>query len=150
MARAARSRHVWTPLLPAISDRNRNKSKISEFVTGASQNSEANHASFTSRRLSCRRHPQYSVSGGNISFCRLGVDLRGVPMVEQPRNPPASRTDAFQCHLPLSRRTGLADISASAESSARRRSLVLNRNNERRPDKRCVCGYAEGAESRLL
>ena len=42
MARAARSRHVWTPLLPAISDRNRNKSKISEFVTRASQNSEAN------------------------------------------------------------------------------------------------------------
>ena len=34
MERAARSRHVWTPLLPAISDRNRNKSKISEFVIG--------------------------------------------------------------------------------------------------------------------
>lgn len=88
MARATRSRHVWTPLLPIISDRNRNKSKISEFNIGASQNSEANHASFTSRRLCYRRHPEYWVSGGDISLCRLGIDLRGVPMVEQPLNPP--------------------------------------------------------------
>ena len=34
MERASRSLNVWTPLLPSISDRNRNKSKISEFVIG--------------------------------------------------------------------------------------------------------------------
>jgi len=49
---------------------------LSEFPIGASHYSEANHASFTSRRLSCRRHPEYSVSGGDIRFCRLGIDLR--------------------------------------------------------------------------
>ena len=41
MARAARSRDVWTPLLPAISDRNRNKSEISEFVMGLRRTARA-------------------------------------------------------------------------------------------------------------
>ena len=66
----------------------RNKSKISEFLIGASQNSEANHASFTSRRLSCRRHPEYSVPGGDISFCRLGIDLRGPNGGTTSKSPP--------------------------------------------------------------
>ena len=68
---------------PTFSDRNRNKSTINEILMGASQNSEANHASFTSRRHSSRRHPEYTVSCGDISFCRRSESL---PSAEPARN----------------------------------------------------------------